>query len=165
MSRLYLPTTLPGLATAMASGELALPPVIGYAVTPELREWYVEGDAEELEYAAMSHAAQAALVLLAADEAAPARRVVVAVDVPDEQTSPAPEIDRAAVRISSPVPMQAVVAVHVDDAAAIPDIAVAASRVHDAIAGDEDAEFAVESALDHELGWYAAQEIEDLLRG
>ncbi len=165
MSRIYLPITLPGLAAALASGELGSPPLIGYAVTPDLREWYAEGDSEELEYAAMSHAAQACLVLLADDEAAPRRRIVVAVDVPDEQASPAPEVDRAAVRIVAAVPMAAVVAVHADDVAASEDIAAAAGRIHAANAGDPDAEFAVESALDHELGWYAAQEIEDLLRG
>ena len=32
-----------------------------YAVTPALREWYAEGDAEELEYAALQEAARASL--------------------------------------------------------------------------------------------------------
>ena len=57
----------------------------GFAVTPALREAYASGDAEELEYAAMTEAARASLRLLAADPAAPPRRVVLAAEMPAEQ--------------------------------------------------------------------------------
>lgn len=68
--RVYLPSTLPLLAAAVAAGEIGPPPLAGCAVTPALREWYVEGDAEELEYVALTAAAAASLELLAADERA-----------------------------------------------------------------------------------------------
>ncbi|MEU1098006.1 hypothetical protein ABZ389_32905, partial [Streptomyces sp. NPDC005877] len=89
--RVYLPLTLPGLATAHAAGELGPGPLTAYAVTPGLREWYVSDDIEELEYAALSRAAAASLRLLAVDPGAPRRRVVVAVDVPDGAASADPD--------------------------------------------------------------------------
>ena len=80
--RVYLPTTLPGLATSYQAGEVGPAPLDAFAVTPGLREWYLSDDVEELEYAALLRAAQASLRLLVADPAAPRRRVVVAADVP-----------------------------------------------------------------------------------
>ena len=56
-----------------------------FTVTPALREWYAQADLEELEYAALTHAARASLWLLLADPDAPRRRVVLAADVPDGQ--------------------------------------------------------------------------------
>ncbi|CAM5429845.1 hypothetical protein SFUMM280S_10408 [Streptomyces fumanus] len=89
--RVYVPLTLPGLAEAYKTGELGTGPLLAYAVTPALREWYLSDDIEELEYAALSRAALASLRLLAADAAAPRRRVVVAVDVPDGAASADPD--------------------------------------------------------------------------
>lgn len=65
--RVYVPLTLPGLAEAHKTGELGSGPLVAYAVTPALREWYLSDDIEELEYAALSRAALASLRLLAAD--------------------------------------------------------------------------------------------------
>ncbi|WP_428837947.1 DUF6912 family protein, partial [Streptomyces thermocarboxydus] len=87
--RVYVPLTLPGLAEAHRTGQLGDGPFTAYAVTPALREWYVSDDLEELEYAALGRAALASLRLLAADPAAPRRRVVVAVDVADGAGRPA----------------------------------------------------------------------------
>ena len=42
---------------------LTAPPEV-HAVTPDLREWYAEGDEEELEYVAFTRAAQGALRVL-----------------------------------------------------------------------------------------------------
>ncbi|MER5828443.1 hypothetical protein ABT086_41145 [Streptomyces mirabilis] len=81
--RVYVPLTLSGLAEAYKTGELAAGPVVAYAVTPALREWYLSDDIEELEYAALNRAALASLRLLAGEPGAVRRRVVVAVDVPD----------------------------------------------------------------------------------
>ncbi|WP_440980352.1 DUF6912 family protein, partial [Streptomyces acidiscabies] len=81
--RVYVPLTLTGLAESYKTGELGSGPLVAYAVTPALREWYLSDDIEELEYAALSRAALASLRQLAADAGAPRRRVVVAVDVPD----------------------------------------------------------------------------------
>src|SRR4051812_41497815 len=58
------------------------PTATGHAVTPELREWYSDGDDEQLEYAAFTRAAQDSLLLLHADPDAPRRRAVIVVDLP-----------------------------------------------------------------------------------
>src|SRR5437588_6374678 len=81
--RVYLPSTLSGLAEILRDRKVGPVPLTGYAVTPALREWYASADLEELEYAAMSDAAKESLRLLAADPEAPSRRVVVVAEVPD----------------------------------------------------------------------------------
>jgi hypothetical protein len=161
--RVYVPSTLPGLRELSAHAELRADPLLAYAVTPALREWYTSGDEEELEYAAMTDAARASLRMLDADPAAPRRRVVIAVDVPTEQVSGAPRIDRAAVLVRSPVPLRVVAAVHVDLPEAEPAVAAAAAAVAKADLGDDDSGFLVDAVEDYELAWYATQEIADLL--
>src|SRR5476649_2341077 len=86
--RIYLASTLPLLARARAQRQLTDGPAIAFAVTPALREWYAEGDLEELEYAALSAAARESLALLAADPSALRRRVVLALDLPDAAVAP-----------------------------------------------------------------------------
>jgi hypothetical protein len=160
--RVYLPSTLPAVAGLLRVGELQ-PPVRGYAVTPALREWYSSGDMEELEYVAMMHAARESLRLLAADLAAPRRRVVLAAEVRDEQVSTNADFDEPAqVEIAGPVPLRDIVSGHVDDAAASAEIALAVTALAAAEAGDEDARFAVDGAEGHELAWYATQELGDV---
>ncbi|NJQ01757.1 DUF6912 family protein [Streptomyces zingiberis] len=166
--RVYVPTTLPGLAAARRAGELGPAPLDAYAVTPALREWYVSEDVEELEYAALGRAAQASLRLLALDPAAPRRRVVVAVDVPDKLVTADPDhaLDPAAVgevRLRQVVELARAAAVHVDAEEAVPDVAAAAAALGAADKGDDDAQFTVDGAEDHELLWYATQEIGNLL--
>lgn len=161
--RVYLPATFTGLRALLDAGALGDPPLPGYAVTAELREWYAEGDLEELEYAAMSLAARASVRLLDADPDAVRRRVVVVVEVPDAAVELVPRVDRAAVRVLTAVPLRDVQAVHVDDTAAIPDVTVAADAVVEADLGSEDAAFRMEQAEGHELAWYATQEIGALL--
>ena len=156
--RIYLPATLARLAAGLDAGQFD--PDVAYAVTPALREWYIEGDIEELEYAAAAAAARASLHLLADDPAStPARRVVVAADVPDSAVRPAPDVGRAALRPGAPVAMSQVVSALVDDADATADVHRAVVALRAADAGDEDARFVVDSVEDHELAWYAAQEI------
>jgi hypothetical protein len=159
--RVYLPSTLPALRRLLDTGSLGDPPLPAYAVTGALREWYAEGDEEELEYAALTLAARASVRLLDADPDAPRRRVVVAADV--EQVEPAPDVDRAAVRVLQHVPLRLVGAVHVDDPGAQADVAIAADAVVEADLGGEDAAFRMEQAEGHELQWYATQEIGPLL--
>jgi hypothetical protein len=163
--RVYLPATLADLRVLLDSGQLGEPPLPAYAVTAGLREWYAEGDDEELEYAAMSLAARASVRLLdrvlAEDASAPARRVVVVAEVPAAE--PVPQVDRAAVRVTAPVPLRQVAAVHVDDPAAEDDVRAAAESVVAADLGSDDAVFALEQADGHELQWYATQEIGPLL--
>ncbi|MCW2598973.1 MAG: hypothetical protein JWM02_802 [Frankiales bacterium] len=161
--RVYLPSTLTALRSLLDTGVVGEPPLPGYAVTPALREWYAEGDLEELEYIALTLAAKASVRLLDADQDAVRRRVVVVVEVPDPVVEPATHVDRAAVRISDPVALKLVHAVHVDDPSAIPDVTVAADAVIEADLGSEDAAFRMEQAEGHELQWYASQEIGPLL--
>ncbi|MDP3712089.1 MAG: hypothetical protein Q8R60_06345 [Mycobacteriales bacterium] len=161
--RVYLPSTLPALRRLLDSGELGDPPLPAYAVTGALREWYAEGDDEELEYAALTLAAAASVRLLDADPDAVRRRVVVAADVDDSAVEMVPKVDRAAVRVTVAVPVRLLQAVHVDDPSAIPDVTVAADSVVEADLGSEDAAFRVEQAEGHELQWYATQEIGPLL--
>ncbi|MGB8650971.1 MAG: hypothetical protein WCD35_09940 [Mycobacteriales bacterium] len=161
--RVYLPSTLTGLRALLDTGEVGTPPLPGYAVTGELREWYAEGDLEELEYVALSLAARASVRLLDADPDAERRRVVVVAEVPDAAVELVPHVDRAAVKVGAAVPLRLVQAVHVDDPAAVPDVAVAADAVIEADLGSEDAAFRMEQAEGHELQWYATQEIGPLL--
>ena len=162
--RVYLPATLPGLRTLLDTGVLVAP-LPGFAVTAALREWYAEGDDEELEYVALTLAARASVRLLdralLLDPAAPPRRVVVVVEV--AQTEPAPEVDRAAVRVLQDVPMRLVQSVQVDDPSAEADVRAAAEQLVEADLGSEEAAFVVEQAEGHELQWYATQELGPLL--
>ncbi|MEV7965190.1 hypothetical protein AB0O34_04320 [Sphaerisporangium sp. NPDC088356] len=166
--RVYLPCTLPALASVVATGEVGPAPLTGYAVTPALVEWYVSGDTEELEYVALTDAARASLRMLAADRAdgveVPARRVVIAAEVPDDMVKAGTDIDeRSRVRIPVAVPMNKIAAAHVDDPQAVPDVETALAAVFAADDGDDDARFEVDGAEAHELLWYATQEIPDLL--
>lgn len=166
--RVYIPTTLAGLAEAYKAGELGPVPLDAYAVTPSLREWYVSDDIEELEYAALTRAAQASLRLLAVHPEAVRRRVVVAVDVGDGAVTYDPDHglnpgSLGEVRLAAPVPLAKTAAVHVDADDAERDVTVAAAAVGAADMGDDDAQFTVDGAEDHELLWYATQEIPNLI--
>jgi hypothetical protein len=168
--RVYLPLTLPGLAEAYKTGELGEGTFVGYAVTPALREWYLSDDLEELEYAAFHRAALASLRLLALEPGTPRRRVVVAVEVSDGAAVPDPDrgLDPAAlgeVRVAGPVPLAKAAAVHVDSHDAEADVSAAADALGAADQGDHDAQFTVDGAEDHELMWYATQEIPHLAAG
>ncbi|MEU3148108.1 MULTISPECIES: hypothetical protein [unclassified Streptomyces] len=160
--RVYVPLTLSGLAEAYRTGELGAGPLPAYGVTPALREWYRSEDIEELEYAALGRAALASLRLLAADAGAPRRRVVVAVDVPDRAASADPA-GPGELRVDGPVRLDRAAAVHVDAADAESDVTSAAQALPAADAGDADAQSAVDGAEDHELLWYATQEIPNLV--
>lgn len=166
--RVYVPLTLPGLAEAHKTGELGTGPFVAYAVTPALREWYLSDDMEELEYAALNRAALASLRLLAADPDAMRRRVVVAVDVPDGTAAADPDraLDPAAlgeVRVTRTVALARAASVHVDSDDAEEDVTAAAGALAAADGGDDDAQFVVDGAEDHELLWYATQEIPSLV--
>jgi hypothetical protein len=158
--RVYLPTTLVALSSLRDSEFTA--PFAAHAVTAELREWYADGDAEELEYAAGDDAAHHALRLLAADATAPRRRVVVAVDVPDAVVSTGSPY-RSSVTVAASVSREQVASVHVDGAEATADVAQAVQALSAADDGDEDALFTVDQAAGHELLWYDVSELDDVL--
>ncbi len=166
MVRVYLPATLSMIAplASRADIEPSGPPLTAHMVTPMLREWYAEGDEEELEYVAFTRAAQAALQLLRADPKASRRRVVVSADVPTKSVSPTDsDLGSSLVRLSAPLPFAAVAAIHIDGVDAEVDVHAAADVVEEALAGDPDAQFVVDSAEDHELEWYDVTEIESIL--
>jgi hypothetical protein len=164
--RVYIPATWPMLQRMIKNGRLDPIGATAFALTPKLRESYVTGDDEELEYAAMNEAARAALRLLSVEfglgeDGVPARRAVVAADL--EGVALRPDLDDAAVRLPGPVPVSAIVSVHVDVEDAEYAVRQAAGAVDAADMGDLDAEFLVGEAEDHELAWYAPTEVAFLL--
>ncbi|GAA1876007.1 hypothetical protein GCM10009836_66640 [Pseudonocardia ailaonensis] len=164
--RIYLPGTWPMLRRLVKTGKFDPIGGTAFALTPKLRESYVTGDDEELEYAAMSEAARASLRLLAVEfglgeDQVPARRVVVAADLEDVKLRP--DLDDGAVRITGPVPMSAIAAVHVDTEEAEHAVREAAGAVDKADLGDLDAEFLVGEAEDQELSWYSPEEVSFLV--
>ncbi|MEV0295113.1 hypothetical protein [Nocardia sp. NPDC050710] len=150
-----------------------------FAVTPALREAYASGDDEELAEVAMGEAARASLRLLAAErediadsdeprDVAPTatgspvyRRAVIAADVPGAKLRP--DLDDAVVKLAGPITYSQIASVHVDLAEAEPEVAKAVDVVDAADLGDTDAEFVLGDAEDHQLAWYAAQELPFLL--
>ncbi|CAM3719616.1 DUF6912 domain-containing protein [Tsukamurella strandjordii] len=174
--RVYVPSTLAGLQVLQRDGQLF--PLGGtvFGVTPALREAYTSGDEEELAEAAMRHAARASLRLLAVDDDAPGataepeegaaepdpvRRVVITVDVPEAKERP--DLDDAVLKVTEPIQLSNVLSVHVDVSEAEEAVVRAAQVVDAADLGDEDAELAVGDAEDHDLAWYATQELPFLL--
>ena len=163
--RIYLAATLPLLVQLHEEGEL-LPQPAAHAVTPTLREWYAESDLEELEQAAFYDAERRSLRFLAADPAAPRRRIVIAADVPDEVVIPVgsdDDDDRSTVLVHGAVSLDAVVSVHVDDIDAVVDVAAAIDALAAASQGDEDAQFVLDSAEGHDLLWFDVTELDDVL--
>jgi hypothetical protein len=166
--QIYIPVTLAMLQRLIADGSLW--PVNGtaFAVTPRLREAYAEGDDDELGEVALQEAALASLRLLAAatdpgepTEKLPPRRAVLVADA--GEVTLRPDLDDAVVRIGVPVPIDDVVAAFVDNVDAEGHVAAAIAVIDEADLGDEDAELTVGDAQDHDLAWYATQELPFLL--
>jgi hypothetical protein len=163
--RVYVPATASMVARLRDSAELPDSVAAAHAVTPALREWYVEGDEEELEYVAFSRAAQEALRLLHADPTATRRRVVVSADVAPYAFEPLnQDLGSSAIRLTAPIRLEAIAAIHIDAKEAETDVAEAAEAVDAAVSGDPDAQFTVDSAEDHDLLWYAPEEIDEVLK-
>lgn len=167
MTQVYIPATLAMLQQLVAEGSLR--PVNGtaFAVTPKLRESYAEGDDDELAEVALREAALASLRLLAvrSDDGLPPRRAVLAAEVDPEKDGLGfrPDLDDAVVRLAGSVPLERVIAAYVDNADAEQAVLAAIDAIDDADLGDEDAELIVGDAQDHDLAWYATQELPFLL--
>ena len=157
--RVYVPLTVPGLLELQSRGRLSPAPMAAHAVTPALRRAWEGADDEELEYAALMAAAYDSLVLIGARGADP-RRIVVAADVADADVLLGD--DDTAVQVTAEVPLALCGAVHVDDSDAAGQVAEAVRRLPAAQAGDGDALAAV-ALVEHELLWFATQEIPDVL--
>jgi hypothetical protein len=160
--RVYLPATLTMLRSWLDEG--GAPPVTAYAVTPALREWYREGDLDELEYAAQTAAARASLGLLAEDPGAVRRRVVLAAEVTDADVATL-DVPRGAVAIGAATPVSAWASALVDEEDADVVVSAAATALAAADHGDDDAGFTVDEAGALELSWYAVQELRELVAG
>lgn len=158
-TRAYVPSTLTRLRDVVASGGIGPLPVLAHAVTEALRTEYPDGGEEDWEYAAMSAAAQDSLGLLTEDD--PPRRVVIAVDV--ESVVPVDPGDPTLVELREVAPARTIAAVHVDSEDAEDEMVAGRAAWVDAQSGDAAATAMVERCLDHELGWFAAQEIGELL--
>ncbi|MEU0488327.1 hypothetical protein ABZ249_03795 [Nocardiopsis sp. NPDC006139] len=139
----FLPSTLPALATVLDEGRVRVP--VAFAA---------DTDDEEAEYEAMYAAAEESLRLLAQDPAAPRRRVVLVANLADhlveEERREGPDVVRVRITGDS-IPYKRLASAHIDDEAAAPDVAAA---VADPDSGAAD---------DHELMWYALQELRHLL--
>jgi hypothetical protein len=169
--RVYIPATLAMLQRLVADGSMFPLGGTAFAVTPALREAYAEGDGEELAEVALREAALGSLRLLAVDrqdgsagagaDLLPPRRAVLVADV--VSATARPDLDDAVVRLSEPVALGDLVAVYVDIAAAEPAVRAAIDAIDAADLGDEDAELLVGDAQDHDLAWYATQELPFLL--
>jgi hypothetical protein len=136
--RIYVPSTLGGLAAYVANGGIGPAPVRARAVTEWLRVEWPEADEEQWEYAALMAAADDSAGLLTEDDVP--RRVVLAVDVEAVAESEGSTL----VEVEQAFPFRLVKAVHADTG----DLERVAPYDPDA-AGD--------------LAWYAVQEIGDLL--
>jgi hypothetical protein len=156
-TRVYVPSSITGLKELLLSGGIGPVPVHAHAVTDEVRAALPDAAEEEWEYAVLNAAAQDSVGLLTEDD--PPRRVVVVA----EAGSVTPGSDGSVVEIDEVVPLRQVVAVHVDGDDAAEVVAAARTSWSDAAAGDEAAAAVLERCLDHELGWFATQELGDLV--
>jgi len=156
----FVPSTLARLAAIIESGGIGPVPVLAHAVTDHLRRCRPDGDEDEWEYAAMSAAAQDSVGLLTGDDRP--RRVVLAVDA--SSVRPLAQGGGTLVQVDEVVPAVRIVAVHVDSENAEADVVQARSAWEDAEPHSEP-QASMDRCLDHELGWYAASEIGDLIGG
>lgn len=141
--RVYLPVSWAQLEE-LTRGPLEV--LTGHAVTDEVRAELDDSDDEELEYVVLGLAASDALALVTD----PLRRVVLAVDTEATPTGALSEVS-----LRGPVALSDVAAVHID-------ADDAADAVRAALEAPDDDSLA-ERVLEHELGWYAVQEISSLL--
>ena len=159
------------LQQLVADGSMHALSGTAFAVTPTLRESYSEGDEDELGEVALREAALASLRLLAAEQESRAETATGgACRCGGRCSSP-----RSTARRLGPTSTTRwcgcgsgrrsadVVAAYVDNAAAEPAVSAAIEVIDSADLGDEDAEFTVGDAQDHDLAWYASQELPFLL--
>ncbi|HET6561068.1 MAG TPA: hypothetical protein VFG72_04280 [Marmoricola sp.] len=151
--RVYLPMTATRLREALERGSFGPAPLRGHAVTPAVVA--ALDDDEEREYAALTAASLVAVAHLTDDD--PPLRLVAAVDVTGWDADQGD--DPTVVWLPHEVPWKRLAAVLADS----PDAADAVARAW-AEADAEDDAF-LEACLDHELGWFAVQEVDALLAG
>lgn len=164
--RVFLPATFGMLAELEETGQLAARSGWGFALTPALREFYTEGDEEEIEYSAFLEASMASLRLLAIgdEEKFPHRRVVISVDVDESVVTPKPDMGEPVVALNPATITKAnLQAIHVDIEESEAATAKAIDAIDNADLGDEDAELAVGDALDNFMAFYDPTELSILV--
>lgn len=156
--RVYIPATFAMLKELEADGTVHARSGWGFAATPALTEFFTSGDEEEIEAVAFDDAALASLRLLAIGDEPdfPHRRVVISADV---EAVPQPEMGESVVKLSAPVNLEDVAAIHVDIADAEEATKRATELIDAADLGDQDAELAVGDAQDNYLAFYDPTEL------
>ncbi len=160
--RVFLPATFAMLTELEETGQLAARSGWGFTVTPALREFYTEGDEEEIEYSAFLEASMASLRLLAIgdEEKFPHRRVVISVDVDESVVTPKPDMGEPVVALNpATITKDNLQAIHVDIEESEAATAKAIAAIDNADLGDEDAELAVGDALDNFMAFYDPTEL------
>ncbi len=158
--RVYVPATFGMLGELLSDGAVVPRRGWAFAVTPALRDFYVEGDDEELADIAFDEASRASLRLLSAyDGEFPHRRVVIAADVADDGVELKSDMGEAVVALSGDLSRDDIAAIHVDVEAAEQPVEKAIAAVDAADLGDEDAELTVGDCLERPLAWYDAAEL------
>lgn len=158
-TRVYVPSSIGRLRELLISGGLGPVPIVAHAVTDSLRSGMGDAGEEDWEYAALTAAALDSVGLIT-DEESP-RRVVVVAEA--DSVVPVAGAEVSLVEIGEVIPLRQVVAVHVDSEDAAADVSAAREVWSAAGEGDAAAVAALEQCLDHELGWFATQEIGDLV--
>ncbi len=166
MPRFYIPYSLDGLGELVGTeralrelgddDELGVEASVGHAVTDELRQAFPDLDAESLEHYAMTEAAQESLHQVSSDGGW-TRRLVLAAEV-DAVVGRPGEMTLAD---ADAVVLRDVVAYMVDTDDAVEDVAAAAVAIR---TGADGADALVQRCLDHELGWYATTEVDEVIR-
>lgn len=156
--RVYIPATFAMLKELDAEGTIHARSGWGFAATPALTEFFTSGDEEEIEAVAFDDAALASLRLLAIGDEPdfPHRRVVISADV---DAVPQPDMGESVVKLSTPVALEDVAAIHVDIADAEEATKRATELIDAADLGDQDAELAVGDAQDNYLAFYDPTEL------
>jgi hypothetical protein len=139
----------------------------GFAVTEELRAALPGLDDEGLEHYAMTEAAQASLGYFL-DEGEPMRRLVIAVEAHDVAPAQVAAFDGQRLDPEHPGLVDATFALPDDVVAWLVDTDDARETVRAAVSaiatGDDNTDELVERCLDHELAWYAAAEVDEVMR-
>ncbi len=150
--RIYLPATLDQIESAAGP----LTPRRVHAVTPALRAMFPDEDDEGLEFAAQLAAADDSLALLGVEPQAPRARLVVSVDVSEDDVRPLLDDDEvpSALDLLRTVDLDDIACVHVDEPGVGADVDAA-------ITGDD---AAIERLDEHDLLWYDASELGSIPR-
>lgn len=163
--RVYLPATWDILRELNDKKVISARSGWGFAVTPALVSSFEEGDEDEFAHYAFIDAARASLRLLGMGVSSHEhRRVVITVDLPDEQVTLAPDQGDTVVKLEpAQISLEQVAALHVDIEESQEATAKAIDAIHAADLGDEDAELAVGDADDNFMAWYDTVELPFLI--